>query len=119
VSVEARLGELDVEEGHAAARLCALNVVAQLRAALDGDLDRVTRCVRIAGYVNSVPEFHGHSQVVNGASDTFVEIFGDAGRHTRIAIGVAALPYDVSVEVEGLFEVAMPRAARDSARPRS
>ncbi len=62
-------------------------------------------CVRIAGFVNSVPEFHGQSQVIDGASDLFVEIFGEAGRHTRLAVGVAALPYDVAVEVEGVFEV--------------
>ncbi len=97
--------EFGVEEGQEAARLCALNVIAQLRVALDGDLDRVVRCVRIAGFVNSMPDFHGHSQVVNGASDTFVAIFGEAGRHTRMAVGVAALPYDVAVEVEGLFEI--------------
>ena len=97
--------EFDVEEGRQAARLCALNVIAQLRAALDGDLDRVARCVRIAGFVNSMPEFHGQSQVMNGASDVFVEVFGDAGRHARMAIGVSALPYDVAVEVEGTFEV--------------
>lgn len=97
--------EFDVEEGRQAARLCALNVIAQLRAALDDDLDRVARCVRIAGFVNSMPEFHGQSQVMNGASDVFVEVFGDAGRHARMAIGVSALPYDVAVEVEGTFEV--------------
>lgn len=97
--------ELGVEEGQQAARLCALNLVAQLRAALEGDLDRVVRCVRIAGYVNSVPDFVAQSQVVNGASDLFVEIFQDAGRHTRMAVGVSALPYDVAVEVEGVFEV--------------
>jgi enamine deaminase RidA (YjgF/YER057c/UK114 family) len=61
--------------------------------------------VRIAGYVNSMPEFHGQSQVVNGASDVFVEVFGERGRHARMAVGVAALPYDVAVEVEGVFEV--------------
>jgi len=97
--------EFDVEEGRQAARLCALNVIAHLRAALDDDLDRVARCVRIAGFVNSMPEFHGQSQVMNGASDVFVEVFGDAGRHARMAIGVSALPYDVAVEVEGTFEV--------------
>jgi enamine deaminase RidA (YjgF/YER057c/UK114 family) len=97
--------EFGVEEGQQAARLCALNLVAQLQAALDGDLDRVVRCVRIAGYVNSVPDFVAQSQVINGASDLFVEIFQDAGRHTRMAVGVSALPYDVAVEVEGLFEV--------------
>src|SRR3954463_4431054 len=83
--------EFDVEEGRQAARLCALNVIAQLGSALDGDLDRVARCVRIAGFVNSVPDFHGQSQVVNGASDVFVHVFGEAGRHTRLAVGVAAL----------------------------
>jgi enamine deaminase RidA (YjgF/YER057c/UK114 family) len=97
--------EFGVEEGQQAARLCALNLVAQLRAALDGDLDRVVRCVRIAGYVNSMPDFVAQSQVINGASDLFVEIFEDAGRHTRMAVGVSALPYDVAVEVEGVFEV--------------
>jgi enamine deaminase RidA (YjgF/YER057c/UK114 family) len=98
-------GELDVAEGQQAARLCALNVLAQLRVAVNGDLGRVTRCVRIAGYVNSTPEFFGQSQVINGASDLFMEVFGDAGRHTRMAVGVAALPYNVAVEVEGIFEV--------------
>jgi enamine deaminase RidA (YjgF/YER057c/UK114 family) len=97
--------EFGVEEGQQAARLCALNLVAHLRDALDGDLDRVVRCVRIAGYVNSVPDFVAQSQVLNGASDLFVEIFQDAGRHTRMAVGVSALPYDVAVEVEAVFEV--------------
>ena len=97
--------EFSVEEGQLAARLCTLNVIAQLRAALDGNLDRVVKCVRIAGFVNSVPDFDGQSQVMNGASDTFVEVFGDSGRHARMAVGVTALPYDVAVEVEGIFEV--------------
>lgn len=97
--------EFGVEEGQQAARLCALNLVAHLRAALDGDLDRVVRCVRIAGYVNSVPDFVAQSQVINGASDLFLEIFQEAGRHTRMAVGVSALPYDVAVEVEAVFEV--------------
>lgn len=97
--------EFDVAEGAAAARLCALNLVAHLRNALDGNLDHMVRCVRVSGYVNATPEFTGHSQVMNGASDLFVEIFGDAGRHTRIAVGVAGLPYGVAVEVEALFQV--------------
>ena len=97
--------EFGIEEGQQAARLCALNLIAHLRTALDGDLDRAVRCVRIAGYVNSVPDFVGQSQVINGASDLFVEIFGEAGRHTRMAVGVSALPYDVAVEVEAIFEV--------------
>ena len=97
--------EFEVDQGKQAARLCVLNLIAHLRAALDGDLDLVVRCVRIAGFVNSVPEFTAQSQVLNGASDLFVEIFGDAGRHARMAVGVAALPYDVAVEVEAVFEV--------------
>ena len=100
--------EFGAEQGQEAARLCALNLIAHLRAALDGDLDRVVRTVRVAGYVNSVPDFVGQSQVINGASDLFIEVFGDAGRHTRMAVGVSALPYDVAVEVEAVFEVADP-----------
>lgn len=97
--------EFAIEQGQQAARLCALNVLALLRVALDGNLDRVTQTVRVAGYVNCTPEFTGHSQVVNGASDCFLEILGTAGRHTRMAVGVEGLPYGVAVEVEGLFEV--------------
>jgi enamine deaminase RidA (YjgF/YER057c/UK114 family) len=97
--------EFTVEEGREAARLCALNLLAQARAALDGDLDRIVRCVRVAGYVNSMPDFDGQSQVVNGASDVFVQALGEAGRHTRMAVGVASLPYGVAVEVEAVFEV--------------
>lgn len=97
--------DFDLQAGRDAARLAALNVVAQLRAALDGNLDRLKRCLRIAVYVNSDPDFHGQSQVANGASDLFVDIFGDAGRHTRMAVGVAALPYNVAAEVEGTFSV--------------
>ncbi len=97
--------DFSVEEGQQAARLCALNLVAQARHALNGDLNRVSRCIRIAGYVNSVPEFSGQSQVINGASDLFVQIFGESGRHTRMAVGVAALPYGAAVEVEAVLEI--------------
>lgn len=96
--------EIGLGEGQQAARLCALNLIAHLRAALGGDLDRASRCVRVAGFVNAVPEFLEHSQVVNGASDVFLEVFGDAGRHTRMAVGVSGLPYGVAVEVEAVFE---------------
>jgi len=96
--------EFGIEEGQKAARLSALNLVAQARAALGGDLDKIVRCIRLAGYVNGTPEFTAQSQVMNGASDVFVDIFGEAGRHTRIAVGVNALPYDVAVEVEAMFE---------------
>ncbi len=97
--------EFGVEEGKEAARLCALNLIAHARDAVGGDLDRISRIVRIAGFVNSTPDFVQQSQVINGASDLFVDVFGDAGRHTRMAVGVAALPYDVAVEVEAAFEV--------------
>jgi enamine deaminase RidA (YjgF/YER057c/UK114 family) len=70
-----------------------------------GDLDRVSRCLRLAGYVNALPSFTDYSKVIDGASDLFVDIFGERGRHARLAIGVAGLPYDVAVEVEGAFEV--------------
>jgi enamine deaminase RidA (YjgF/YER057c/UK114 family) len=97
--------EFEVEDGKKAARLSALNLIAHARAALGGDLDKIARTVRLAGYINGTPEFTAQSQVMNGASDLFVEILGDAGRHTRIAVGVNALPYDVAVEVEAMFEV--------------
>lgn len=97
--------EFGVEDGQRAARLCALNLIAHLRAALDGDLDRVERCIRVAGFVNSMPEFTGQSQVINGASNLFVEVFAELGRHTRMAVGVSALPYDVAVEVEAVIGV--------------
>lgn len=97
--------EFGVDEGQKAARICGLNLISQLETALGGDLDRVARTVRLAGYVNSAPDFHGQSQVMNGASDLFVEVFGEQGRHTRMAVGVSALPYNVAVEVEGVFEL--------------
>jgi enamine deaminase RidA (YjgF/YER057c/UK114 family) len=96
--------ELDLVQGQEAARLCALNIVTLVKQALGGDLERVLRCVRVRGYVNGTPEFTGHSQVLNGASDLLVEVFGEAGRHTRVAIG-AGLPYGCAVEVEADFEV--------------
>lgn len=98
--------EFVIEQGQKAARICALNLISQLKVALDGNLDRVARTVRLAGYVNSAPDFHGQSQVMNGASDLFIEVFEEKGRHTRLAVGVSALPYNVAVEVEGVFEVA-------------
>ena len=96
--------EYDIEDGQKAARLCGLNLISQLRVALDGDLGRVRRTVRLAGYINSTPDFHGQSHVMNGASDLFVDVFGEGGRHTRMAVGVSALPYNMAVEVEGVFE---------------
>lgn len=97
--------EWTVDDGRAAARLCALNVLAVLRTAVDGDWTRVVRCVRVAGYVNATDAFAEHSQVINGASDTLVDALGEAGRHARVAVGVNGLPYGVAVEVEAIFEV--------------
>jgi enamine deaminase RidA (YjgF/YER057c/UK114 family) len=97
--------EISPEDAKSAARLCAINIIAQTKAALDGDLDRVTRVVKLVGFVNAVPDFAGHPEVVNGASDLFVEIFGDAGRHARAAVGAGSLPRNVAVEVEAVIEV--------------
>jgi enamine deaminase RidA (YjgF/YER057c/UK114 family) len=102
-----RLGDgVDAAAGAAAARTCALQLIAQVRAACDGDLGRLVRVVKLTGFVNSAASFTEQPKVVNGASDLFVEIFGDKGRHARSAVGVAALPLGVAVEVEGVFEVA-------------
>lgn len=97
--------DLSVEEGQAAARLCALNLLAQLKLACDGNLDRVARCVRLGGFVNCGPDFREHPKVVNGASDLMVEVFGDRGRHARTAVGASALPLDSAVEVEAMFQL--------------
>jgi enamine deaminase RidA (YjgF/YER057c/UK114 family) len=96
--------EVSPEAGKEAARLCAINLLAQLRAAV-GDLDRVTRCVRLGGFINAMPTFAQLAPVMNGASDLMVAVFGDKGRHARSTIGVAELPLDAAVEVEGMFEV--------------
>lgn len=98
--------ELSLDDAKAAARLCALNVIAQAKAAADGDLDRVTRCVKVTVFVNAVPGFTQHPEVANGASDLFVEVFGEAGRHARAAVGAGSLPRNVAVEVEAVFELA-------------
>jgi enamine deaminase RidA (YjgF/YER057c/UK114 family) len=101
------LGEaVSIEDGYRAARLCALNLLAQASAALEGDFDRIVRLVRLSGFVACVPSFGDHPKVVNGASDLMVEVLGDAGRHTRVAVGVAALPLGAAVEVDAVFEIA-------------
>ena len=97
--------EFTIEEGQAAARVVVLNIIAQVKAACDGDLDRVVRCVKLGGFVNCTPDFHNHPQVINGASDLMVEIFGDSGRHARFAVGAPALPFNVAVEIDAVFEV--------------
>lgn len=99
-------GDIEVEEGQAAARLCGLNLLAQVKAACGGDLDRVRRVVKLNGFVNVAPDFSPIPQVMNGCSDLMVQVFGDAGRHARSAVGMANLPLDFAVEVDGLFEIA-------------
>ncbi len=96
---------VDVAQGSAAARLCALNILAQLNDACDGDLDKVAQVVKLVGFVNAAPHFTDIPKVVNGASDLMVEIFGEAGKHARSAVGVPALPIGVCVEVEAVVEL--------------
>lgn len=97
--------KLTVEDGYQAARICALNILAQLKQACGGDLDRVKEVVKISGFVNSAPDFLAQPKVVNGASDLFVEIFGEKGLHARFAVGAPVLPDDIAVEVDGIFEI--------------
>lgn len=94
------------DQAKEAARLCFINVLVHLKAACGGDLDRVKRVVRLGGFIAAPSEFTQHAQVMNGASDLAVAVFGDAGRHARTTIGVPALPADAAVEVEGMFEIA-------------
>lgn len=96
--------EIDLDRAKEAARACGLATLAQLQAAL-GDLDRIVRCVKLTGFVNAVPEFGDHPKVINGASDLMVEVFGDAGKHARAAVGAGSLPLNCAVEVDSVFEI--------------
>jgi enamine deaminase RidA (YjgF/YER057c/UK114 family) len=98
--------EVSLEQGQEAAKICAINIIAQLKAACDGDLDRVRRIVKLGGFVNSTPEFGDQPKVINGASDLMVAVFGDAGRHARAAVSAGALPLGVAVEVDAVAEIA-------------
>ena len=99
------LGEdLNVEQGYDAAKCCAVSLLAQLKNALNGDLNRMAKVVKLGGFVNSAPGFTEQPNVINGASDLFVELFGEKGRHARTAVG-ANLPLGVAVEIDGIFEV--------------
>ena len=103
--ITGRVGaDLSVEEGAAAARICAINTLAALEAYL-GDLNRVKRCVKILGFVASTDDFHEQAQVINSASQVFIDAFGEEGRHARSAIGSNALPLGLAVEVESIFEI--------------
>jgi enamine deaminase RidA (YjgF/YER057c/UK114 family) len=98
--------EISLEDGKAAAKLCAVNVIAQVKAACGGDLDRVKRCVKVGVFVNAVADYTQHPEVANGASDLFMAVFGDAGKHARAAVGAGSLPRGVACEVEAVFEIA-------------
>ncbi len=102
-----KLGQdLGPDDGYRAARTCALALIAQLRAACGGDLDRLVRVVKLTGFVNATLDFTDHPKVINGASDLLAEVFGDKGRHARAAVGSVSLPLGVAVEVEGIFQIA-------------
>lgn len=106
VAVSGVLGSgVSIEQGQYAARLCAINLLAQARNAAGGDLDRITRLVRLGGFVASTPDFTDQPKVLNGASDLMVEVLGEAGRHARAAVGVAALPLGAAVEIEAVFQL--------------
>ncbi len=97
--------DFSIEEGAAAARLCAINILSQLKSACGGDLERVKQCVKLGGFVNCPTDFTDHPKVINGASDLMVEVLGDRGRHARFALGAGSLPLNVAVEVDAVFEI--------------
>ena len=97
---------VSIEDGAAAARTCAIALLTQVKAACDGDLDRLVRVVKLTGFVNSTPDFTDQPKVINGCSDFLVEVLGDKGRHARSAVSAGALPLGVTVEIEGIFEIA-------------
>ncbi len=104
--ITGKLGEnMDVEAGAAAAKVCAINLLSQVKAACGGDIDKLVRVIKLTGFVNSTADFTQQPQVVNGASDFLVEALGEAGRHSRSAVSAASLPLGVAVEIEGIFEV--------------
>ncbi|MFN4156822.1 MAG: RidA family protein [Gemmobacter sp.] len=104
--IKGKLGvDLDAEVGAAAARACAISLLAQVRKACDGDFGRLKRAVKLVGFVNSAPDFTDQPKVINGASDFLVAALGDAGRHARSAVSAASLPFGVAVEIEGIFEI--------------
>jgi len=97
--------DVSTQDAVAAAKLCAINIIAQIKVACGGDLDRVVRVVKLVGFVNGAPEYEGHPSVINGASDLMVEVFGDKGKHARSAVGAGSLPLNTSVEIESIFEI--------------
>ena len=104
--ITGKLGaDMDIEAGAAAARVCAINLLAQVKAACGGDIDKLVRVIKLTGFVNSTADFTAQPQVINGASDFLVEALGEAGRHSRSAVSAASLPLGVAVEIEGIFEI--------------
>jgi len=102
-----RVGDdLSLEQGVEAAQACALNILGQANAAVNGDWSKIKRLVKLGGFVNCTPDFTDHPKVINGASDLMVEVMGESGKHTRFAVGAPCLPLGVAVEIEALFEVA-------------
>ena len=98
--------DVTTEQAIVAARHCALALIAQLRVACSGDLSKLARVVKLTGFVNATPDFTDHPKVINGASDLMVDVFGDKGRHARAAVGAGSLPFNVQVEIEGVFQIA-------------
>jgi enamine deaminase RidA (YjgF/YER057c/UK114 family) len=98
--------KVSIDQAVSAAQLCGLNILAWIARVVEDDIESVVRCVRLGGWVNCVPEFTQHPTVINGASDLMVQVFGDKGRHARAAVGSSSLPFDVSVEVDAIFEIA-------------
>ena len=106
ITTNGKVGEnVSVEEGIRMAEACAKTILSQLKEACNGDLNKVKKVVKIGGFVASAPDFTDHPKIINGASDIFVNIFGEKGKHARFAIGAAVLPRDVPVEIEGIFEI--------------
>ena len=104
--ITGKLGaDVTLERGLEAAKACGVNLIAQLKLACEGDLDRVRRVVKLGGFVNSTPDFTDQPKVVNGASDLMVDVFGDKGRHARAAVSAPSLPLDAAVEIDGVFEI--------------
>tara|TARA_B100001540_G_scaffold317243_1_gene349624 strand:- start:601 stop:1062 length:462 start_codon:yes stop_codon:yes gene_type:complete len=104
--IKGKLGkDFSVEEGYEAAKRCALNIITQTKKHLNGDLSKVKSCIKLTGFVNSTDDFTDQPKVINGASDTIVKIFGDAGMHTRAAVSTNSLPLGVAVEVDAIFEL--------------
>lgn len=98
-------GDVSIADGQQAARLCAINILAQVKAALGGAWTRDIGCVKLGGFVNCTPDFADHAAVINGASDLMVEVLGDSGKHARFAVGAPNLPFNVAVEVDAIFEI--------------